>query len=348
MSTIPQSHPPVHIGVDIAKASFQADLQWKSRNFPNTPTGHRKLAAALPAGAFIVMEATGSYHLALLRFLHSSAIPAAVVNPTRVRAFAKAIGIMAKTDPVDAALLSRFGAATQPPAAVAPHPDRAALKELCTVRDALLTESINWTNLAEHHQTKEARRFAQTRLAQVKRDLAKVEKRIGVLLRASRELSAAAGVLLDCKGVGPVTTAILLSSMPELGHLNRSEAGSLAGLAPYANDSGSHNGKRRIRAGRPRVKRALYLAALSGVRYHPTLRPYYKSLRDRGKLPKVALVAVARKLLTILNAKLKEFYQAQMQQDNAVATIALAGAMASAENGAITSSEAERHGDPSP
>lgn len=347
MSTIPQSNPPVHIGVDIAKASFQADLPGKSRNFPNNPTGHRKFADSLPAGAFIVMEATGSYHLALLRFLQSSAIPAAVVNPTRVRAFAKAIGILAKTDPVDAALLSRFGAATLPPAAAAPHPDRAALKELCTVRDALLTESINWTNLAEHHQTKEARRFAQTRLAQVKRDLAKIEKRIGALLERSCELSAAAGVLLGCKGVGPVTTAILLSSMPELGHLNRSEAASLAGLAPYANDSGSHHGKRRIRAGRPRVKRALYLAALSAVRHHPTLRPYFKSLRDRGKLPKVALVAVGRKLLTILNARLKEFYQSQLKA-NALAPTALSGAMTSAENGVITSSEAERHGDPSP
>lgn len=347
MSTIPQSNPPVHIGVDIAKASFQADLLGKSRNFPNTAKGHRDFASKLPQGAFIVMEATGSYHLALLRHLQSLEIPAAVVNPARVRAFAKAIGIMAKTDPVDACLLSRFGAATQPPAAMAADPDRVALKELCTVRDALLAESINWTNLIEHHQTKEARRFAEARLAQVKRDLAKVEKRIAVLLEASRELSSAASVLLGCKGIGPVTTAILLSSMPELGHLNRSEAGSLAGLAPYANDSGSHNGKRRIRAGRPRVKRALYLAALSAVRHHPTLRPYYKALRERGKPAKVALVAVARKLLSILNARLKEFYQSH-QQENAVGPVASVGAMTSAENGLNNSSEAERHGDPSP
>lgn len=347
MSTIPQSYPPVHIGVDIAKASFQADLLGKSTPFANTPAGHRKFAAALPAGAFITMEATGSYHLALLRFLQSLEIPAAVANPARVRAFAKASGTIAKTDPVDAILLTRFGSAMRPAVTPPADPDGTALRELCTVRDALLAEAATWRNLTEHHQSKQALRFAQTRLAQVKRDLEKVEKRIAVLLEKSRELSAVASVLLGCKGIGPVTASVLLSSMPELGHLNRKQAASLAGLAPFANDSGNHRGKRMIRAGRPRVKRALYLAALSAVRYHPTLRPKYLALRERGKPPKVALIAIARKLLTILNAKLKEFYQSQTQ-GNAVAPIALAGAMTSAENGLITSSEAERHGDPSP
>lgn len=348
MKTIPQFQAGVHIGVDIAKDSFQADLRGKSANFPNTAAGHRQFVKSLVPGASVVMEATGSYHIALLRHLQAAAIPAAVVNPARVRAFARALGIMAKTDPVDAALISRFGHATRPPATSAAVPDRLALKELCIVRDALLAEATNWRNLAEHHQTGEARKFAGAKLARVKLDREKVEKRIAALVQASRELSPAAAVLAGCKGVGPVTATVLLSSMPELGHINRRQAAALAGLAPYANDSGKQQGKRMIRAGRPRVKRALYLAALSAVRHHPDLKQAYLLLRSKGKPAKVALIAIARKLLVILNAMLKEHYHGDRAPARDESADAVRRAMPSAENGPRNPSEADPHGDPSP
>lgn len=347
MNQIPPSTAVVHIGVDIAKASFQADFMGKSANFPNTAKGHRDFAAKLPTGAFVVMEATGSYHLPLLRHLQSLHIPAAVANPARVRSLARALGIHAKTDPVDASLLSRFGQAIAPQPAPCKESVRSVLKELCTIRDALVTESVNWRNLIEHHQTAEGRRFAKARLAQARRDVARVEKRIAMLLGGATELSAEARILMGCKGVGPVTATVLLSWMPELGHINRRQAASLAGLAPYANDSGAQQGKRMIRGGRPRVRSALYLAAVSAIRHHPGLKASYQEMRAKGKPAKVALIAIARRLLLILNAKLKDHHDGH-GNGAAIAPNAGEGAMPAAENGSHNPSEVPLHGDPSP
>lgn len=308
MKTLPPSAPPVHVGIDVAKATLQADLHGTSRRFPNTPAGRKALLAALPAAAFAILEATGSYHLKLLGALHAAAVPAAVVNPARVRQFARARGTLAKTDPADAALLSAFGRAFRPEPAPPPDPQRALLRELVHLRDALVAETVRWQNVLEHRQSAEIRRVARARAAGARRSLRRVEERIAALLKASVPLEPVARVLGQCPGVGPVTTAVLVAEMPELGKIGRRQAAALAGLAPCANDSGTHQGKRFTRGGRPRLKRALYQAALSAVRHHPRLRPFYQTLRAGGKPAKVALVAVARKLLVILNARLKDHY----------------------------------------
>lgn len=308
MNTIPSSSQPVHIGIDVAKDSLQVDLAGKSTRFANTAGGHRLLVAALPPSSFVVMEATGSYHLALLRFLQQSSIPAAVVNPARAKSFAKARGTLAKTDPVDAAMLSAFGRAFQPPATSPREPQHESLGELSSVRTAVLSEITLWRNLLEHQQSKEARSHSRARLRQSAASLAKVDLQIAALMEQSPKIAPVATVLRECKGVGIVTATILVTQMPELGKINRREAASLAGLAPYASDSGRSEGKRMTRAGRPRVKQALYLASLSAVRHHPALKASYKELRAKGKPAKVALVAIARRLLVILNAKLKEHY----------------------------------------
>lgn len=309
MSTIPSTTTAVHIGIDVAKLSLQADLQGRSTRFANTPRGHLDLLASLPAGAFIVMEATGSYHLPLLAFFHGRGIPAAVVNPARANAFARARGVMAKTDTLDAAMLSAFGRAFQPPPSAPREPDRVKLKELLALRDQLLDQAIMLGNRLEHGQCAEVGKLTASLLKHNTTALAKPDKLIAALLKESVTLAPAARVVQGCKGIGQVTAAVLMSEMPELGRLNRRQAAALAGLAPFANDSGNSSGRRSVRGGRSRVKRALYLASLSAVRHHPKLKASYKELRAKGKPAKVALVAIARRLLVILNSMLKEHFQ---------------------------------------
>jgi transposase len=309
MNTIPSATPVVHIGIDVAKASLQVDLQGSTARFANTPQGHRELARHLPPHASIVMEATGSYHLALLAFLHAKGIPAAVVNPARAKAFAKASGTLAKTDPLDAAMLSAFGRALNPPLSCPREPDRIKLKELLALRDQLLVQATMFENRLEHGQCAAVGKMVASLLKHNAATLAKLDKQIAALLAESATLAPAAQVMLGCKGVGPVTTAVLLSDMPELGRANRHQVAALAGLAPFANDSGNSSGRRSICAGRSRLKRALYLASLSAVRHHPKLKAAYKELRAKGKPAKVALIAIARRLLVILNAMLKEHFQ---------------------------------------
>ena len=303
----PPAHP-VHIGIDVAKATLQVDLQGKSRKLPNTPAGHQTLLGLLPESAFIIMESTGSYHIAALEFLQAAGIPVAIVNPVRVKQFGKARGTLAKTDPVDAVLLSAFGQAFLPSPTPPRNPERVLLGELVNLRDTLGAQVTMWNNLLEHQQSAAARKLSAAQARAAAKAQADVEARIAKLIQQSETMAPVAKVLQQCKGVGIVTSAVLVAQMPELGRINRRESAALAGVAPCANDSGLHAGKRMIRGGRPRIKRALYLAALSAVRYHPTLSPAYKALRMKGKPAKVALIAIARKLLVILNAKLKEYY----------------------------------------
>jgi transposase len=308
MSTIPSATPVVHIGIDVAKTFLQVDLQGSTARFANTPQGHRELVACLPAHASIVMEATGSYHLALLAFLHAGGIPVAVINPARAKSFAKARGTLAKTDPLDAGMLSAFGRAINPPLSSPREPDRVKLKELLALRDQLQVQATMLENRLEHGQCAAVVKMVSSLLRHNTATLAKLDKQIAALLAESETLAPAARVMQGCKGIGPVTTAVLLSEMPELGRANRHQVAALAGLAPFANDSGNASGRRSVRAGRPRLKRALYLASLSAVRHHPVLKAAYKELRTKGKPAKVALIAIARRLLVILNAMLKEHF----------------------------------------
>ena len=319
MKTIEQTSQVVHVGVDVAKHTLQVDLQGKGRNFANSKRGRSDLIKSLPEHAMVVMEATGSYHRALHEDLYAEAIPAAVLNPVRVKQFGKATGTLAKTDPVDAALLSAYGRAMQPSASAPQSPQQVMLRELVNIRDTLVAEIRRWNNLIEHQQCPQAQRFARAQAKSASKSLERIEAQIAQWIQSSDDLSAVAQVLGQAKGIGPVTSAVLLAEMPELGRLSRRQAAALAGLAPCSNDSGTHSGKRMIRGGRPRIKRALYLAAVSAIRHHPTLKPFYRSLREKGKPAKVAIVAVARKLIVILNAALKEHYLNQEQSNTSMA-----------------------------
>jgi transposase len=308
MNIVEPPNHPVHIGIDVAKASLQIDLQGKSRKLPNTKAGHQTLLGLLPEDAFIIMESTGSYHIAPMECFQAAGIPVAIVNPVRVKQFGKARGTLAKTDPVDAALLTDFGRAFLPRPTPPRDTERVLLGELVNLRDTLGAEITMWNNLVEHQQSGVSRKLSTAQARAAAKAMTDVESRITKLIKDSSTMAPVAAILQETKGVGAVTTAVLVAQMPELGRINRREAAALGGLAPCANDSGKHEGKRYIRGGRPRIKRALYLAALSAVRFHSTLKITYKTLRAAGKPAKVALIAIARKLLVILNAKLKEYY----------------------------------------
>ena len=298
---------PVHAGLDIAKASLQLHLQGKSFDLPNTDEGHAQLIkrlAALP-GVHVICEATGGYERAVVAALHAARVPVSVINPARVRQFARASGTLAKTDPIDAAQLAAFGRAFAP----APTPPRTAteikLAALVTRRAQLIELRVAESQRADTCADPELRRLFTAWLAQVEKQTAKVEALIEALLKEQSQLAGQVQRLDDIMGVGRLTAVMVLAAVPELGTLNRGQTGALGGLCPYNRDSGQWAGKRCISGGRAEVRRALYMAALSASRSNPVLKPFYDRLIAAGKPAKVALTAVMRKLLVLMNHLLK-------------------------------------------
>lgn len=232
-------------------------------------------------------------------------MPVSVMNPARVRQFARASGHLAKTDPIDAAVLTAFGQAFAP----APTPPRSAvaikLAALVTRRAQLLELRRAETQRADTCADAALGKLFTAWLTQVKKQIAKVEALIEELLEAQEALASQVQRLDDIMGVGRITAVAVLAAMPELGQLNRGQAAALAGLAPYNRDSGNWAGQRHIGGGRAGARTALYMAALSASRSNPLLKAFYDRLIAAGKKPKVALTAVMRKLIVLMNHLLK-------------------------------------------
>ncbi len=299
----------VCIGIDVAKASLEwvagpeGEIQ-HARNEPRPLAGlvHRLVSLAPER---IVIESTGGYERRLVAKLAEAGLPVVVVNPRRVRSFGEAMGVLAKTDAIDARLLALFGEKVRPP-----------IRPILEGRDRLLADLVARRRqvvsmiVAEKSRRDTAsdavRRLMAPLLGQLERHLAKLDARIERELLADAERAELYELLQTVPGVGPGVARTLLVDLPELGHLGRREIASLVGIAPYARDSGSVRGLRRIRGGRASVRTALYLAAMSAARFNPVLREVYQRLREAGKPPKLAFVAVARKLLVILNAIARE------------------------------------------
>jgi transposase len=297
----------VYAGLDIAKASLQLHLQGKACDLPNTTAGYAQLIkrlAALP-GVQVICEASGGYERACVAALHAAAIPVSVLNPARVRQFARASGKLAKTDPIDAAGLTAFGQALTP--ALTPPRTATELKmaALVTRRTQLLELRVAEAQRADTCADLDLRKLFTSWLAQVEKQIAKVEALLEALLQAQAPLASQVQRLDDISGVGRLTALMLLATMPELGTLNRRQVAALAGLCPYNRDSGQWSGKRSISGGRPEVRRALYMAALSASRNNHLLQPFYDRLIAAGKPGKVALTAVMRKLIILMNHLLK-------------------------------------------
>jgi transposase len=297
------------IGIDVSKAYLDAAVRPTGAAFrlENTPAGLAELVARLTplSPTLIVMEATGGYELPALAACQAAGLPVAAVNPRQARDFAKGVGKLAKTDRIDAAVLAHFAEAVRPKAQAAEPADRAALNALLTRRGQLIGMKVMETNRLETAVDETTRSGLTRHVAWLEAALEESDRRLEEAVKKSPAWQAQDELLRSIPGIGPVVSRTLMASLPELGTIDGGQAAALAGLAPFARESGTMRGPRSIRGGRCEVRRVMYLAALSASRGRGPLRDFADRLRGRGKRAKVVLIAVARKLLTIANAVLR-------------------------------------------
>jgi transposase len=304
-----QNKPTIlYAGLDVAKATFQLDWNGASQELPNTAKGHARLLKLLgaPEGKQVILEATGGYERSLTDTLYTHGYTLSVVMPGRVRAFAKAKGLLAKTDPLDAKVLRQFGEALAPLPTPAASPVQRRLQELVGRRAQLVAAKVAEGNQAEHYLEPLVQQQARQMVQTLERQIRECEHAIAELLAAEPAFQQRAARVQEVPGVGPIVAATLQAYLPELGTLTAGTVAALVGVAPYNWESGPYKGQRRIGGGRAPVRCALYLAALSAVRHDPVLKAFYERLRAAKKLPLVALTAVMRKLAILLNRLLKD------------------------------------------
>jgi transposase len=293
----------IYLGVDVAKSYLDFDAP--VGRIANTPAAIAAVLRQLPAGTHLVCESTGGYEAGLLAGTRAAALPVSVVPPQRVRHHARSMGRLAKTDRIDAALLSDYGRKHRPPPHRALEPERQRLRQLLRARTQLLELQQLETNWQEHaSDLPTLRRQAAQRAKLLARQLSALEQEIRTLVATS----CACGPiqrLQQVQGVGEITAWTAWAEMPELGHLEAGQPAALAGLAPHPNDSGQKRGHRQVQQGRPQLRRVLYMAAVSASQHNPVLKLLYQRLVARGKPGKLALIAVARRLIELLNTLLK-------------------------------------------
>lgn len=303
----PAARPAVFVGVDVCQARLDAGVfpSGECRSEANTPGGRTALVRWLrrQGPERIVCEATGGLESALVARLRGAGLPVAVVNPRGTRHFARALGQRAKTDRIDALLLARF-AALRPPLRPAPSPQAERLRELVTRREQLSRDLVSERNRASRPADRCVQASRRRMARHLEQEIRRLQQEIARQIAAHPELRRRAELLASVPGVGAITSAALLAHLPELGQLNRRQLAALAGLAPFNHDSGQHQGARFTGGGRAPARRALYMAAVVAAFRNPRLSPFYQRLLRRGKPPKLALVAVMRKLLATLNALL--------------------------------------------
>ena len=298
----------VYVGVDVAKAHLDVAYKQESWRVANDAAGRKALVkrlAQIVGSVQVICEASGGYERALLQALQRGGIKVSLVQASRVRQYARASGVLAKTDSIDAQVLCRFGQAIGPKASAPPKPDQEKLREVESQRRHLSRLLVAEQNRNAQLTDKVLLRLSKRLLTQIQKQIAQIDLLLQQLITQSPELCAKARKLTALSGVGPRTAALLLAQMPELGELNRRQAAALAGLAPFNRDSGAARGKRAIFGGRHAVRSGLYMAALVAARHNPILANFYQRLRSAGKPPKLALTATMRKLLIVLNSALK-------------------------------------------
>jgi transposase len=253
----------------------------------------------------VVLEATGGYQRRVVAALAAAGKTVAVVNPRQVRDFARGLGILAKTDRLDARVIARFGQQAQPRPSENSSEKQAAFRELVTRRRQLVEFRTAEKNRLETSTAKTVRKNIRHMLEQLDKQIRQLEEAIGQLIESDDELAAKAALLGTVPGVGPVTTTSLLVELPELGCLNRRQVAALVGVAPFNRDSGKFHGRRAIWGGRAAVRSVLYIAALTARRSNPIIREFALRLEAAGKPFKVVITACMRKLLVVLNSMIK-------------------------------------------
>lgn len=299
----------VVVGIDVSKARLDTALGAEGEvvGFSNDAAGISQLLERLKAlrPSLVVMEASGGYETAAATAIATAGWRLAVVNPRQVRDFARATGRLAKSDQIDAAVLSAFGKAIEPQVTRLPDEDARALQALLLRRQQLVAMRAQEHQRLEHAQAV-MRKNIKKHIHWLDQEIDKLDVDLTTGLRKSPVWRAKDELLRSLKGIGRITSGTLLVALPELGRLDRRSIAALVGLAPFNRDSGTMRGRRSICGGRARIRTLLYMAATAAVRSNPVIRAFYQRLKSRGKPHKVAIVACMRKMLTILNAMVRE------------------------------------------
>jgi|TARA_Y100000294_G_C8535591_1_gene328906 transposase len=299
----------VYIGIDVSQSQLDvsssvSDEVWC---YGNDDQGHQGLIGQLQGLCCqrIVLEASGGYETVVAGELHQAQLPVVIVNARRVRDYAKAKGILAKTDRIDARVLADFAQAIKPEVRPFPTKEAQNLSEL-VVRRRQLVDMIGAEQNRRIHASKPIQAQIRQHIAWLGRQVKDVDKDLRKAIRATPLWRANDELLQSVPGVGAVTSSRMLAQLPELGHLSHKKIAALVGVAPFNDDSGKHKGKRRIWGGRAEVRCVLYMATLVATRFNPVIKTFYDRLLQAGKPKKVALTACMRKLLIILNAIIRD------------------------------------------
>ena len=300
---------PVFVGIDISKSRLDIALVPGKGSFsvPNTEAGVQKLVARLKKvrPQIILLEATGGYEYLVVAALRDASLPACFINPRQVRDFARSLGILAKTDAIDALVLARFAEKLRPEPRPLPDASQQELKQLLTRRRQLLDMILMEQNRLEVSPFSRVRQSIQEVVRSLTRQLQDLEREIDDFFRQHPLWVEKDQILRSVPGIGPTTSLCMTAWLWELGRLSRREIAALVGVAPFNWDSGAWRGKRHIRGGRKRLRQVLYMATVAALRCNDVIRSYYHRLLQQGKAKKLAIIACMRKLLTIINAMLK-------------------------------------------
>jgi transposase len=297
-----------YVGVDVSKDQLDVNLlpSNERKQFSNDDAGINTLIKLLQRidPALIVFESTGGFEMPAVSSLIENQLPVVVVNPRQVRDFAKATGRLAKTDSIDANTIARFARDIRPQ--VRPLKDEhTQLISALNARRRQIVDMLVAEKNRLYTAPKPNKKNIQNHIQWLERSLEDINKDIDKTIKNSPTWRENDKILQSFKGVGPVVSATLLCDLPELGTLNRKKIATLVGVAPLNCDSGQFRGRRRIKGGRANVRRKLYMAAVASLRHNPIIKDFYDRLVDAGKPPKLALTACMRKILTILNAMMK-------------------------------------------
>jgi transposase len=297
------------VGIDVAKDSLDVCVLPEGRRWTTTNDreGVQRLVEALPAAGecLVVLEATGGYQRAVVAELLAARHQAAVVNPRQVRDFARGLGLLAKTDRLDAHVIARFGQQAQPRPIQQVPEKHERLEQLVARRRQLIELRTAEKCRLETASTKVVLKSVRSLIEQLGKFIRQIEKELSDLVESDERLQCRAAALQTAPGVGAITAVTLVAELPELGRLNRGQISALVGVAPFNRDSGKFHGRRAIWGGRSAVRSVLYMATLTARRFNPVIRAFAERLEAAGKPYKVVMVACMRKLLVILNTILK-------------------------------------------
>jgi len=300
----------IYVGIDVSKDRLDVHVRPSGEAFAVTRDGKgleeliERLRALAPT--LIAVEATGGFETIVAAAVAGASLPLAVVNPAQVRHFARAIGKRAKTDPIDAAVIAHFAEAVKPEPRPIPNAEARLLGELVARRRQIIEMLVAERQREKRVDAVRVRKSLARHIAALEKELPVIDHDIDTMVRGSPVWREKENLLVSFPGVGGILARTFLAEMPELGSLHRRQVASLVGVAPYTRQSGRWRGKSMIGGGRAAARSAVYLAALSAIRCNPVLRAFYQHLLAAGKPKMVALIAVARKILTILNAILRD------------------------------------------